>query len=227
MLNKKMLVSSALLGMMSLGFAGQAFADEGDVQTIEGKKGETTADVVTRGMLGEIDETDPETPLPEGDDRWIKVTLPTAVVFESGEDQASIKSSDKYEIINESGRPVKVDVTNYEISDGKGVPALTSLNIKRSKGYQGNETVTLVPEGEGAEFKNYEVNTEFVRLANNKGHFGDTETGADKSTNFQFTGTMDKSKLNAAGQNFVESKLTFKFTALRMDGQTIEEAKGN
>lgn len=225
MLNKKMLVSSALLGMMSLGFAGQAFADEGDTQTIEGKNGETTADVVTRGMLGEIDETDPNTPLPEGDNRWIKVTLPTAVVFESGEDQASIKSSNKYEIINESGRPVKVDVKNYNISGGNGVSALTSLNIKRSAGYQGNEIVNLVSGG--AKINTYEVNTEFVRLANNKGHFGTTETGADKSTNFEFTGTMDKSKLNTAGENFVESKLTFKFTALRMDGQTIEEAKGN
>lgn len=225
MLNKKMLVSSALLGMMSLGFAGQAFADEGDTQTIEGKNGETTADVVTRGMLGEIDETNPETPLPEGDDRWIKVTLPTAVVFESGEDQVSIKSSNKYEIINESGRPVKVDVKNYNISGGNGVPALTSLNIKRSAGYQGSEVVNLVSGG--AEVKNYEVNTEFVRLANNEGHFGSTETGADKSTNFEFTGTMDKSKLNPEGKNFVESKLTFKFTALRMDGQTIEEEKGN
>ena len=111
MLNKKMLISSALLGMLGLGFAGQVFADEGDSQTIEGIKGETSADVITRGNLGKIDPTDPITPLPEGDDRWIKVTLPTAVVFESTEDQTGIKSSDKYEILNESGRPVKVDVT--------------------------------------------------------------------------------------------------------------------
>ncbi|HBI6208346.1 TPA: hypothetical protein K8E15_001498 [Listeria monocytogenes] len=225
MLNKKMMTSTVLLGMMTLGFAGQAFADEGDIQTIEGTKGKNSADVTTRGNLGKIDPTDPETPLPEGDDRWIKVTLPTAVVFESGEDQASIKSSDKYEIINESGRPVKVDVKNYNISGGNGVSALTSLNIKRSAGYQGNETVNLVSGG--AEANNYEINEEFVRLANNQGRFGSTETGGVKSTNFEFTGTMNKEKLNNAGQNFVESKLTFKFTALRMDGQTIEEAKGN
>ncbi|NRE13372.1 hypothetical protein DBN68_15255, partial [Enterococcus faecalis] len=81
MLNKKIMTSAVLLGMMTLGFAGQAFADEGDTQTIEGTNGENSANVITRGNLGKIDPTDPETPLPEGDDRWIKVTLPTAVVF--------------------------------------------------------------------------------------------------------------------------------------------------
>ncbi|MDE3927520.1 hypothetical protein [Enterococcus faecalis] len=223
MLNKKMLISSALLSMLGLGFAGQVFADEGDSQTIEGIKGETSADVITRGNLGKIDPTDPITPLPEGDDRWIKVTLPTAVVFESTEDQTGIKSSDKYEILNESGRPVKVDVTNYNITGGNGVKAMTSLNIKRSAGYKGNENVNLVSTESGAEIKNYEINQEFVRLANTNGDFGDTKNG-DKSTNFQFTGTMNKDNLKEE-QNFVESKLTFKFTALRMDGLTIEEAK--
>lgn len=36
MLNKKMLVSSAMLGVFSLGFAGQVLAAEGDTQTING-----------------------------------------------------------------------------------------------------------------------------------------------------------------------------------------------
>lgn len=88
MLNKKIMTSAVLLGMMTLGFAGQAFADEGDTQTIEGTNGENSANVITRGNLGKIDPTDPETPLPEGDDRWIKVTLPTAVVFESDSSDA-------------------------------------------------------------------------------------------------------------------------------------------
>lgn len=219
MINKKA-VASVLTGMVALGISSPVFAAEGDYQTISGKDGQTSAEVITRGNLGEIDPTDPDTPLPEGDERWIKVTLPTAVVFES-EDQETITSPKNYEIKNESGRPVKVDVASYNITGGDGVPALTELNIKRSAGYQGNETVNLVSGT--ASVKNYAINEEFVRLANNEGNFGSvTGTGAN-TTNFEFTGKVDKDALSDKS-NYVESKLNFKFTALRMDGQTVEEA---
>lgn len=219
MINKKA-VASVLTGMVALGISSPVFAAEGDYQTISGKDGQTSAEVITRGNLGEIDPTDPETPLPEGDERWIKVTLPTAVVFES-EDQETITSPKNYEIKNESGRPVKVDVASYNITGGDGVPALTELNIKRSAGYQGNETVNLVTGS--ASVQNYNINEEFVRLANNEGNFGSvTGTGAN-TTNFEFTGKVDKDALSDKS-NYVESKLNFKFTALRMDGQTVEEA---
>lgn len=219
MINKKA-VASVLTGMVALGISSPVFAAEGDYQTISGKDGQTSAEVTTRGNLGAIDPTDPDTPLPEGDERWIKVTLPTAVVFES-EDQETITSPKNYEIKNESGRPVKVDVASYNITGGDGVPALTELNIKRSAGYQGNETVNLVTGA--ASVKNYAINEEFVRLANNEGDFGSvTGTGAN-TTNFEFTGKVDKDALSDKS-NYVESKLNFKFTALRMDGQTVEEA---
>lgn len=222
MLNKKMLVSSAMLGVFSLGFAGQVLAAEGDTQTINGADGKsTTADVITRGILGDSDATNPETPLPEGDNRWVKVTLPTAVVFESDKDKAKISSPSNYKIENESGRPLKVDVSTYEVTGGNGVAALSTLNIKRSTGYAGNQTVALIKSGAAKE--KYAINTELVRLANNKGDYGQTKGTGAKSTNFEFTGTMDKSKL-AKDQNFVESKLTFKFTPLRMDGKTTTEA---
>lgn len=219
MINKKA-VASVLTGMVALGISSPVFAAEGDYQTISGKDGQTSAEVITRGNLGEIDPTDPETPLPEGDERWIKVTLPTAVVFES-EDQETITSPKNYEIKNDSGRPVKVDVASYNITGGDGVLALTELNIKRSAGYQGNETVNLVTGS--ASVQNYNINEEFVRLANNEGNFGSvTGTGAN-TTNFEFTGKVDKDALSDKS-NYVESKLNFKFTALRMDGQTVEEA---
>lgn len=222
MLNKKMMTSAVLLGMMSLGFAGQAFADEGDTQIIEGMKGETSADVTTRGNLGDVDPTDPITPLPEGDNRWIKVTLPTAVVFESTDKKNISTPINTYEIKNESGRPVKVDVLNYNIDGGNGVAALDTLNIKRSAGYDGNEIVPLVSGGAKVGENLPEVK-EFVRLANNEGKIGDVTDG-DKSTKFEFTGTMTEGNLEA-DKNYVDSKLTFKFTALRMDGKTVEEAK--
>ncbi|MFK4895361.1 hypothetical protein ACI1TH_00415 [Lactococcus petauri] len=219
MINKKA-VASILTGMVALGISSPVFAAEGDYQTIEGKDGKTSAEVTTRGNLGEIDPTDPETPLPEGDERWIKVTLPTAVVFES-EDQETITSPKNYEIKNESARPVKVDVVSYNVTGGDGVPALTELNIKRSAGYQGNETVNLVTGA--ASVQNYNINEEFVRLANNEGDFGNVTGTGVTTTNFEFTGKVDKDALSEKS-NYVESKLNFKFTALRMDGQTVEEA---
>ncbi|UYT09865.1 hypothetical protein [Lactococcus garvieae] len=219
MLSKKTVAASVLAGIMTLGMSSQVFAAEGDNQTISGKDGQSTAEITTRGNLGAIDPTDPEETLPEGDERWIKVTLPTSVVFES-EDQATITSPKNYQIKNESGRPVKVDVASYNITGGGGVPALKELNIKRSAGYQGSETVNLVSET--AKVQNYNIDQEFVRLANNEGKFG-SETGATNTTNFEFTGSVDKEALSEKS-NYVESKLNFKFTALRMDGQTVEEA---
>lgn len=232
MLNKKIMTSAVLLGMMTVGFAGQAFADEGDSQTIQGTNDANVAEVTTRGNLGKIDPTDPETPLPEGNDRWIKVTLPTAVVFESDStNEEKITSVSNYEIKNESARPVKVDVIKYVITDGDGVEALAELNIKRGIGYvydsnakEINENATssvklTKAQGEG----NDAIYQEFVRLANNKGEIGD-KTSAKTTTNFEFTGAIDKAKLKDS-KNFVESNLTFKFTALRMDGRAVEEAK--
>ncbi|MGO3374495.1 MAG: hypothetical protein ACTIMI_06255 [Brochothrix thermosphacta] len=54
------------------------------------------------------------------------------------------KQTENFQIINKSDRPVKVDVDTYEISGGKGVPALTQLNLKRTTEYEGNEIVPLV-----------------------------------------------------------------------------------
>ncbi|MCI3861477.1 ZmpA/ZmpB/ZmpC family metallo-endopeptidase [Lactococcus garvieae] len=150
---------------------------------------------------------------------WIKITLPTTVVFES-EDKKTIRSPKNYEIKNESDFPVKVDITSYNIMGGAGVPGLTELNIKRSLGYQGNKEVNLVLGS--ASVQNYPINTEFVRLANKDGVFGNITKG-DNTTNFGFTGKVDKDALSEKS-NYVESKLSFKFTALRMDGQTIDEA---
>ncbi|HHD1571925.1 TPA: hypothetical protein ACN1ND_002437 [Enterococcus faecalis] len=232
MLNKKIMTSAVLLGMMTVGFAGQAFADEGDTQTIEGTNGENSANVITRGNLGKIDPTDPETPLPEGDDRWIKVTLPTAVVFESdSSDAKKITSVSNYEIKNESGRPVKVDIAKYVINGGDGVDALAELNIQRGDGYIYDSNEKVINESAVSSVKltkaqgqgNDAINQELVRLANNKGEIGG-KTSAKTTTNFEFTGAIDTNKLQES-KNFVDSNLTFKFTALRMDGKTVEEAK--
>ncbi|WP_180379975.1 MucBP domain-containing protein, partial [Enterococcus faecalis] len=176
-------------------------------QTIEGKDGETIAEVITRGNLGEIDSTNPDTPLPEGDNRWLKVILPTAVVFESDQDKSNITSPKNYQIKNKSGRPIKVDILTYEIMGGNGVAALNTLNIQRSAGYQGTTVIPLVNNG-GTKNK-YDIQKEFVRLANSQGDYNQMKGTGIKEISFEFTGTADLSKLEEE-QNYIESKLTFK-----------------
>lgn len=189
-------------------------------QTIEGKDGKTIAEVITRGNLGEIDSTNPDTPLPEGDNRWLKVILPTAVVFESDQDKSKITSPKNYQIKNKSGRPIKVDILTYEIMGGNGVAALNTLNIQRSAGYEGTTVIPLV-NNDGTKNK-YDIQKEFVRLANSQGDYDQMKGTGIKEISFEFTGTVDLSKLEEE-QNYIESKLTFKFIPLQMNGKTVEE----
>lgn len=217
MLNKKLVMGGAFIGMLGLGVTGTAFAAEDDYVTIEKQP---SSEVVVRGNLGDTDPTDPETPLPEGDNRWIKVTVPTAVVFYSNPDDTNKITSPDYTITNKSGRPVKVDVANYQISGS--VNGLKQLNLTRdSKGFDGKENIELAKDN----VSTLSTATELVRLANNKGHFGANETGQDMSTSFTFTGDINESELKE-DKNYVESNLTFKFTALRLDGKTVEENDG-
>ena len=98
---QKKFVSMALLGIMAVGGGANAFAAEGEYQTING---ETEASITTKGVLGTADNTDSDEALPEGDDKWINVTLPTDVVFYSDEndEHKTIVSTDNYKIKNKS-----------------------------------------------------------------------------------------------------------------------------
>ena len=127
MMNKK-LVGATLVGLMTVGFASQVFAEK----LIDGNEGQNSAEIPVTGNLGAIDNTDPGAEHPEGDDKWINVTVPTATIFyaETTPGDAPEKlSSPDYKIRNKSGRPVKVLLTNYELEDGDANAALTELNI--------------------------------------------------------------------------------------------------
>lgn len=220
MLKKKLVASGLVLSILSFGFANQvlAYDGEGETQTIEGEKDTpTTGEVMTRGHLGEIDPTDPDTELPEGDDRWVKVTLPTTVIFYT-EEKNTITSPENYEIINESARPVKVDIENYEFAGGSNVE-IEPLTLLSLNSLANSETFQLAKNGKSS----VNAGTEMIRLANNEGKIGGIEK--PKSTNFSFSGTVDNSKVTETNQNLT-STLTFKFTSLRLDGLTVEEAAG-
>ncbi|EOI6534314.1 hypothetical protein [Enterococcus faecalis] len=113
-----------------------------------------------------------------------------------------------------------MDILTYEIMGGNGVAALNTLNIQRSAGYQGTTVIPLVNNG-GTKNK-YDIQKEFVRLANSQGDSDQMKGTGIKEISFEFTGTADLSKLEEE-QNYIESKLTFKFIPLQMNGKTVEE----
>ncbi|PFA63734.1 hypothetical protein [Bacillus cereus] len=215
---KKKVVSMALLGMMAVGGGANAFAAEGDYQTIDNSTGtdvKTSAEIKARGIIGTGNNTDPGEPLPEGDNKWIHVTLPTEVVFSSDEknDHKTIVSPSNYKIENKSGRPVQVSLQEFKgIKEGK---SLKNLNLESAN--QGDfEKKELIKEAEIVAEP-----SELVKLANNKGELAGNKQ-AKKEVNFKFTGNVDKGLLGEEKEN-VEYKMTLKFKALKMDGSEVTE----
>ncbi|HDR5277925.1 TPA: hypothetical protein QCS28_005276 [Bacillus thuringiensis] len=207
---QKKLASIVLLGMMAMGGGVNTFAAEGEYQTIEGQ---TEANITAKGVIGEADNTDPGEAIPEGDNKWINVTLPTDVVFFSDEktEHKTIVSPENYKIINNSGRPVKVFLKGFT---GKEDTAVKTLNLV-SKIEGDFETKELIRDNKIAVTQE----SELVKLANNEGKLN--EKNANKEVSFKFTGNVDETLLGEEKQN-VEYKMTLKFKALKMDGTEVE-----
>ncbi|MEG2254429.1 MAG: hypothetical protein RSC33_03795 [Vagococcus sp.] len=192
MMNKK-LVGTTLVGLMALGFAGQAFA----AQTNNGDgtsnvNGENKGEMKVRGSLGKENNTDPDAPIEEGSDKWINVTFPTATIFNS--DDAETITSPSYTITNNSARDVQVDVAEYVLDGGDGVAALKELNLENNQGI-----IKLAENGATAISGN-----EKAGVIDRKGE-----------SKFHFNGLVDKDALGADAKGNVESHVVFEFKALK------------
>ena len=202
MMNKK-IVGTALVGLMTVGFAAQVSAN---TQTINGNDGKNSAEVPVTGNLGAIDNTDPDSEHPEGDDKWINVTVPTATIFYAETtpgDDPEVLSSPNYKILNNSGRPVRVSVTDYVLHASQATEALTELNILNKD--TGKET-PLAVAGESV-VANKDL--EFTLLADRLTQGSDIDFG--------FTGISDPTKLTNQSEGKINSALHFKFKALHKD----------
>lgn len=98
----------------------------------------TTGDVEVEGTIGkmtDIDPGDPDAPIPEGDDMWIKVSIPTKVLFGSTFEANNTDKkiiAPKYNIVNYSGRAVTVSVKSFTKTNADANNALlngTQLNL--------------------------------------------------------------------------------------------------
>lgn len=127
-----MLAGSVLGGLMaSVTSVSASVVDNKDgSQTVQGQQ---NAQVEFKGQIGEInpsdpnvDPTDPDAPGPGTD--WIKVTLPTKVVYNSTPESAhKTITSPAYKVTNQSVYPVDVQLTGFVGADGKSAPDINKV----------------------------------------------------------------------------------------------------
>lgn len=124
-MNKKLIVATAILigGVILLPIRSLATETQNDDGTTTIEK-QTTATIPVGGELGAVDYTDPVTDMPEGDSRWINVTVPTKIFFWSDEaTNHKTITSGSYAIKNNSGRPVQVSINDY-LGNNMGIDTL-------------------------------------------------------------------------------------------------------
>lgn len=155
--------------------------------------GEGSADVTVNGTIG-MDNTDPTSPIEEGNDSWINVTLDTATVFYNVKGQTTIESP-TYNIENKSGRPVDVSVQSFSQTDSTDISKINTLELasRRSDAATLSETKTPLFTSAGAPIDTLVTPTKILTLANNEGKMTLTDSSTDtdlaKAT-FGYVGTV-------------------------------------
>jgi hypothetical protein len=77
-----------------------------------------TGNIRVRGLLGEFDPNDPDSPEPPITDWWINLSLPTDTAFFSDQSNISVLTSIDYDINNYSGRGVDILVNDFTPNAG-------------------------------------------------------------------------------------------------------------
>lgn len=211
---KKKVFASLLLAGMVLGTGQAAYAaepvappegyniiDNGDGNQYDPAKG---ADIPVNGTLGKLDNTNPDENIPEGDSRWIKVELPTEVLFNTIGDKNETVDSIDYHVTNLSGRPVNVTLGNFTPVKDKTSDALLTLNLQPTTNKQPNGTAIPLLSSPKDKF--------LAKL--------ETPEKATKNVyTFKYTGTTSIDKLNAKDRITVEYNMNLKFEVLKADGK--------
>ncbi|OJG97073.1 hypothetical protein RV18_GL001222 [Enterococcus termitis] len=210
----KLVLSAAMLSLSVAGLTHFASA-----QTIDG---ENSADVIINGTIGKLDNTDPDTNIPEGSDEWINVTVDTATAFHTTTASAhkNIESAD-YSIVNNSGRGVAVTLNKMT-----GTPTYVDTLKIKAKGTGLFATPTekdLIKDNAVVDLTSSPV---WLTLANKDGRLNiDTDEAAAYANEAKFTyvGTTVADlptdvNQTAANEDYT---LTLKFASIQKDGTTI------
>lgn len=177
------LSTATIVGVMAGSIT--AFAD----QTIDGRYGETSGDVLVNGIIGEFDNT-VEGPDPEDVNQWINVTIPTTALFYTTEESEHKEIvSPTYTITNNSAKGVIATVSNVE--DAANMDEVDSLFVNG---------IQLFTDGE-------------VTVAETEMSSIDSK----ENTTFNFTGTATPN--NAAEEVNPSFKLVLSFAPIIVDGE--------
>ena len=208
-----------LLTAMMLGISVSGLTQFASAETIDG---ENSADVIINGTIGKLDNTDPDTNIPEGSDEWINVTVDTATAFHTttASTHKNIASAD-YSIVNNSGRGVAVTLNKMN-GTPKYVDTLT-INAKGTNLVATPAATNLVESNALVDLTNAPV---WMRLANKDGRLNidtDAASAYANSAKFNYTGTTVASLPADVAQNTTAENytLTLKFTSIQKDGTTI------
>lgn len=207
---KKLIAATMVLGMGMAGLAPAVSAETYD--------GLNTGEIQINGSIGKMDNTDPDTQLPEGSDDWINVTVDTATAFHTTIASAHTEiESATYGIQNNSGRGVAVYLSSLT-----GTPNyVTQLTINPAAGSKElvstPTAVNLVETNAIAAMPD----TPWLMLANNEGRLNlanDAEDAYGSDATFHYTGTVEGAPATAEAENYT---LTLKFASVQSDGTTI------
>lgn len=133
---KKKVFATLLLAGMVLGTGQAAFAEEAtNYETYDNQDGSLNEQlkdglpIPVQGTLGDIDNTNPDANLPEGDARWLNVTIPTVVFFNLKVGDNKKIDSEEYTVTNNSARAINMTLANFSNNDGKKIEAIEKLSL--------------------------------------------------------------------------------------------------
>ena len=154
-------------------------------------------------VVEEFDNTQPgEEPDPT-DPRWVNITIPTAVLFQSYVDADGYYTLDlvspTYHIINNSYQGVEISVIEFEHTNTADIDMIVELDLVASDGYD-NHTVRVISNGNTA----ITSHQDFIRLGS--GYHGD-----DDQATFKFAGAIDDLLDQASFPRF---RLVLRFEAI-------------
>jgi hypothetical protein len=201
----------ALVATGAIGSAAPAFADT--------YTGVTSGDTEFIGRIGQIDpETeDPDLGLPPaGDSAWIKVVLPTSIIYwsDAASNHTNITSA-THKITNLSNYPVKVSLKEFtgSPSGAPDIAGLQTLNLNGAKLVDGAAQEAITPS----------TLTQKLAAGGNKpatspvGPGGVSMTGS-KDWALNVTGTVAP---GFTGSKKLDNKLVFSFEALDALGNEV------
>lgn len=195
-------ISGLTIAMFGLGISAHA-------DTIN--DGTNTGDVKINGAIG-ADNTDENTPIPDGSDDWINVTLDTATIFYNTNVNTNI-TSPAYDIKNNSGRPVDVKVNGFKQDDALSIKDISGLAVKFTRMETAtnpaiSNTTPLIKDG--AILTDYTGATTLT-LANSKGKLASSDAEGAYNTvgMFSYNGAVS-SKLTTTVKPTFTMTLSFK-----------------